>query len=129
MTSWHIALMALLFVDLSPARRLDLLKVVTMVLIHDIVEIDCGDALVYVTALRLRAALVGSGQADGEGRKEKRVFPLATVQRASRERSCSSSTIFAHIGCTGEDSGAAVLPSAGYLMSPGPIFGSSLLTA
>ena len=45
--AWHLAIMALLFSDLSRSRRLSVLKVVKMVLIHDIVEIDCGDAFLY----------------------------------------------------------------------------------
>jgi putative hydrolase of HD superfamily len=73
--AWHLAIMALLFSDLSPARRLDLLKVVTMALIHDIVEIDCGDALVYDTALRLR-------RKKQEQRAAKRIFSLLPRDQA-----------------------------------------------
>jgi putative hydrolase of HD superfamily len=45
--SWHIALMALLFKEYSNAESVDLFKVVQMLLIHDIVEIDAGDTFVY----------------------------------------------------------------------------------
>jgi putative hydrolases of HD superfamily len=45
--AWHLAVMALLFSGLSKKKRVDLLKVIAMVLIHDIVEIDCGDAFLY----------------------------------------------------------------------------------
>ncbi len=45
--AWHLALMALVISDLSGDKNLDLFKVVRMVLIHDLVEIDSGDALLY----------------------------------------------------------------------------------
>jgi putative hydrolases of HD superfamily len=45
--AWHLAVMAVLFSELSNAKRLNLLTVVKMALIHDIVEIDCGDAFLY----------------------------------------------------------------------------------
>ncbi len=44
--SWHLALMALLFADLAPAG-VDVLHSMQMALVHDIVEIDAGDTLVY----------------------------------------------------------------------------------
>ena len=40
--SWHIALMAVLLQE-HAEEEVDLLKVMTMVLIHDLVEIDAGD--------------------------------------------------------------------------------------
>ncbi|MGI9282466.1 MAG: HD domain-containing protein [Endozoicomonas sp.] len=44
--SWHVALMAVLLEDYS-SESLDILKVVKMLLIHDIVEIDAGDTWLY----------------------------------------------------------------------------------
>lgn len=44
--SWHLAMMALVLSGHSNAE-IDLLKVVKMVLIHDIVEIDAGDTFIY----------------------------------------------------------------------------------
>lgn len=44
--SWHLALMALLLQEHSN-QELDILKVITMVLIHDMVEIDAGDTYAY----------------------------------------------------------------------------------
>ena len=44
--SWHLALMAILFAEHS-ADEIDLLKVVKMLLVHDIVEIDAGDTFCY----------------------------------------------------------------------------------
>ena len=44
--SWHIALMAVLLQE-HAEEEVDLLKVMTMVLIHDLVEIDAGDTYAY----------------------------------------------------------------------------------
>ena len=44
--SWHIALMALLLKEYAD-ESVDVLKVMTMVLIHDLVEIDAGDTYAY----------------------------------------------------------------------------------
>jgi len=47
--SWHLAMMAIILAQHSNVE-IDLLKVVKMVLIHDIVEIDAGDTFIYDTA-------------------------------------------------------------------------------
>ncbi len=47
--SWHLALMAIVLSDYSN-EPVDVLKVVKMVLIHDIVEIDSGDVFIYDTS-------------------------------------------------------------------------------
>src|SRR5215213_1088557 len=44
--SWHLALMAIVLAEHSD-EPIDVLKVVKMVLIHDIVEIDSGDVFIY----------------------------------------------------------------------------------
>ncbi|MDD4970114.1 MAG: HD domain-containing protein [Paludibacter sp.] len=46
--SWHLALMTLVLAEHSDTP-VDVLKVVKMVLIHDIVEIDAGDTFIYDT--------------------------------------------------------------------------------
>ncbi|MHC0441304.1 HD domain-containing protein [Flavobacterium sp. 3-210] len=46
--SWHLALMAIVLAEHSN-EQIDVLKVVKMVLIHDIVEIDAGDVFMYDT--------------------------------------------------------------------------------
>lgn len=45
--SWHVALMAVLLLPHSDLQGIDLLRVVKMLLIHDIVEIDAGDTFLY----------------------------------------------------------------------------------
>ena len=71
--SWHMALMAAMLSEYAPAagegQKLDVLKAVKMCLIHDVVEIDAGDAYAYDPA-----ALVG--QADRERRAAERIFGL-----------------------------------------------------
>lgn len=44
--SWHIALMAVLLREYAE-EEVDVLKVMTMVLVHDLVEIDAGDTYAY----------------------------------------------------------------------------------
>lgn len=44
--SWHLAVMAFLLAE-DASRTVDVLKVVKMVLIHDLVEIDAGDTYAY----------------------------------------------------------------------------------
>jgi putative hydrolases of HD superfamily len=44
--SWHVAMMALTFKDYS-IKKLDMLKVIKMLLIHDIVEIYAGDTFAF----------------------------------------------------------------------------------
>lgn len=46
--SWHLAMMTLVLAEHSNVP-IDVLKVVKMVLIHDIVEIDAGDTFIYDT--------------------------------------------------------------------------------
>lgn len=44
--AWHMSVMAVLLSEYSN-EKIDVLKVVTMILIHDIVEIDAGDTYAY----------------------------------------------------------------------------------
>ena len=46
--SWHLALMAVLLSEYAP-KEVDVLRVISMVLIHDLVEIDAGDTYAYDT--------------------------------------------------------------------------------
>lgn len=62
--SWHLALMAVLLKEYSN-EEVDLAKVVPMVLIHDLVEIDAGDTYAY----------------DEEGAKTKEIREKAAAER------------------------------------------------
>src|SRR6187431_1010909 len=46
--SWHLAMMTIVLAEHSD-KSIDVLKVLKMVLIHDIVEIDAGDIFLYDT--------------------------------------------------------------------------------
>ncbi|OUW16340.1 MAG: phosphohydrolase [Opitutales bacterium TMED158] len=55
--SWHLCLMALLLSEHANEANVDILKVLKMVIIHDIVEIDAGDTYIYDEAAKaLQAA-------------------------------------------------------------------------
>lgn len=45
--TWHMAMGALILSEYANDSNLDMLKVLKMVLVHDIVEIDAGDTFVY----------------------------------------------------------------------------------
>jgi putative hydrolase of HD superfamily len=45
--SWHLAMMAFILYEHTNEKDVDLLRVIKMVLIHDIVEIDAGDTFAY----------------------------------------------------------------------------------
>ncbi|HHX77646.1 MAG TPA: HD domain-containing protein [Firmicutes bacterium] len=45
--SWHLAIMAVLLAEYANKPGIDIFKVVKMVLIHDLVEIDAGDTFCY----------------------------------------------------------------------------------
>jgi putative hydrolase of HD superfamily len=45
--SWHIAVMALILAEYSNVSNLDILRVIKMLLVHDLVEIDAGDTFLY----------------------------------------------------------------------------------
>lgn len=62
--SWHLALMALLLQEYAN-EPIDLLRVISMVLIHDVVEIDAGDTYAY----------------DAEGNATKRERELTAANR------------------------------------------------
>lgn len=47
--SWHLALMCALLAEYAN-EKIDVLRTMTMVLVHDIVEIDAGDTYAYDTA-------------------------------------------------------------------------------
>ncbi|MGB3492398.1 MAG: HD domain-containing protein [Elainellaceae cyanobacterium] len=61
--SWHIALMATLMADYAP-ESVDVLRVMKMLLIHDLVEIDAGDTFCYDEQGNLNKAERESAAAD-----------------------------------------------------------------
>ncbi len=45
--SWHVGVMAMLLTEYVEHENVDLLKVIKMIMIHDLVEIDAGDTFAY----------------------------------------------------------------------------------
>ncbi|ACY51327.1 metal-dependent phosphohydrolase, HD subdomain [Vibrio antiquarius] len=66
--SWHVALMAILMEEHANAP-VDICRVMKMLLIHDVVEIDAGDTFVYDTA-------ASQEQAEKEVRAAERLFGM-----------------------------------------------------
>ena len=62
--AWHMAVMAILLSDYSN-EKVDVLKVVSLLLVHDLVEIYAGDTFAY----------------DEEGKKTQRGRELAAAER------------------------------------------------
>lgn len=73
--SWHLALMAFLLTEHSNAK-VDVLKVMKMVLIHDVVEIDAGDTYCYDEEGY-------KSKADREERAAQRIFGLLPEDQKS----------------------------------------------
>ena len=77
--SWHISVMALVLSEYAPGEDLDTGRVMQMLLIHDIVEIDAGDTFCYDQAA---VAL----QTDQEKAAAERLFGLLPPDQAVRFR-------------------------------------------
>ena len=76
--AWHAALMAVLLGEYAN-EEIDLLKTVTMLLIHDMVEIDAGDTYAYDEQAKLT-------QRDREEKAADRVFGLLPDDQRDRFR-------------------------------------------
>jgi len=72
--SWHLAVMALILAEHANGP-FDLLKVVKMLLIHDVVEIDAGDVFLY-------DATVNHTNTQAELEAAKRIFGLLPKDQA-----------------------------------------------
>ena len=76
--SWHLALMAVLLSEYSN-EKIGLVKVITMVLIHDIVEIDAGDTYAYDT-------LGNQSKREREVKAADRIFNILPKDQAQKLR-------------------------------------------
>ena len=76
--SWHLALMAVLLSEYSN-EKVDLVKVITMVLIHDIVEIDAGDTYAY-------DAVGNQSKREREVKAADRIFNILPEDQAKKFR-------------------------------------------
>jgi len=66
--SWHVTMVALLFQEYAN-EEVDILKVMKMLLIHDVVEIDAGDVYIYDKQSN-------EGKVDREREAAERIFGL-----------------------------------------------------
>ena len=66
--SWHVTVVALLFQEYAN-EAVDILKVMKMLLIHDVVEIDAGDVYIYDKQSN-------EGKVDRERQAAERIFGL-----------------------------------------------------
>ncbi|MGI6449604.1 MAG: HD domain-containing protein [Desulfitobacteriia bacterium] len=77
--SWHLAVMAILLQEYANDPELDILKVLKMVIIHDLVEIDAGDTFIY--------DLEGNNsKAEREKQAAARIFNLLPEDQAQEMR-------------------------------------------
>ena len=78
--SWHIALMAIILSEYAENLQIDVFRVVKMLLIHDLVEIDAGDTFCYDEHAR-------EDQHERELKAAKRIFNLLPMDQARQLQS------------------------------------------
>ncbi len=77
--SWHLALLVVILAEHSNVPGIDLLRVLKMVIIHDLVEIDAGDTFAYDTARM-------ADQHEREARAADRIFGLLPAPQNAEYR-------------------------------------------
>ena len=73
--SWHLCLAAIVLAEHANDPRVDILRVLKMVIVHDLVEIDAGDTFAYDSARM-------AGQHDREALAADRVFGMLPGDQA-----------------------------------------------
>lgn len=76
--SWHLALLAMLTNQYANEPKLNIAKVIQMLLVHDIVEIDAGDTFAYDAVRNL----------DKEVREQAAAERIFSLLPASRQAEC-----------------------------------------
>jgi putative hydrolase of HD superfamily len=77
--TWHLCLMVVTLAEHANAPHVDILRVLRMLLIHDLVEIDAGDTFAYDVAGMV-------GQHEREARAAERIFGLLPPDQAATYR-------------------------------------------
>ncbi len=77
--TWHIVLMTVTLAERSAFPNLDVLRVIKMLLIHDVVEIDAGDTFGYDTAAH-------ADKREREVKAAERIFGLLPLDQAAEFR-------------------------------------------
>jgi putative hydrolases of HD superfamily len=78
--SWHLCLIVIVLAEHANVPNLDVLRVLKMLILHDLVEIDAGDTFAYDAAAM-------AGQHDREARAADRIFGLLPADQAGEFRS------------------------------------------
>lgn len=73
--SWHIAMSVMIFAEYADTTSADMGRVIRMLLLHDLVEIDAGDTYCYDEQ-------AGVGQHERERRAADRIFGLLPPEQA-----------------------------------------------
>lgn len=109
--SWHIAVSAMLFAEHAASGAVDLCRVIRMLLLHDVIEIDAGDTYCYDEQAKLdqhereqRAAdrlfgMLGPPQ-SGEFRALWDEFEAVTTPEARYAHAMDRLQAFLHNYCT-----------------------------
>ncbi len=77
--SWHLCLLVLVLAEHSNVQPLDVLRVLKMLIIHDLVEIDAGDTFAYDTARM-------ADQHEREAKAADRIFGLLPSDQGAELR-------------------------------------------
>jgi putative hydrolase of HD superfamily len=77
--SWHLCLATIVLAEHANEPGLDVLRVLKMVILHDLVEIDAGDTFAYDAAAQ-------AGQHDREAVAADRIFGLLPPDQAAEFR-------------------------------------------
>lgn len=77
--SWHLCLCVIVLAEHANTPDLDVLRVLKMVIVHDLVEIDAGDTFAYDTVAM-------AGQHEREARAAERIFGLLPPDQAQAFR-------------------------------------------
>lgn len=74
--AWHMAVMALIMSEYAN-EKLDMLRVLSMILLHDVVEIDAGDTFAYDEERK-------KTQAERENRAAERIYGLLPKEQKEK---------------------------------------------
>lgn len=77
--SWHLCLLVIVLAEHANVPSLNILKVLKMLILHDLVEIDAGDTFAYDTAAM-------ADQHEREARAANRIFGLLPKDQAAEFR-------------------------------------------
>lgn len=77
--SWHLCLCVIILAEHANVRSLDVLRVLKMLIVHDLVEIDAGDTFAYNTAAM-------ASQHEREAIAADRIFGLLPADQAAEYR-------------------------------------------